>query len=225
MSFRLLIDECLSPELVALAMAAGHVESTCARDRNLLGATDWRLLDYVVSKDFTLVTHNARDFRGPGGSEPGGLYGAVQIHAGLICLESQRPRPASPSLDCPRGDPVPGKGPVDSILICTCQLAADLMRATQTTEIRAEGRAARLEARVTADQKRMLQHAAALSGRTLSEFVVASAQEAAAKVIEAYETIRLTREEQIAFVSTLLNPPLPNARLRRAAAKYRHTGR
>jgi uncharacterized protein (DUF1778 family) len=99
------------------------------------------------------------------------------------------------------------------------------MRATQTTEIRAEGRAARLEARVTADQKRMLQHAAALSGRTLSEFVVASAQEAAAKVIEAYETIRLTREEQIAFVSTLLNPPLPNARLRRAAAKYRHTGR
>jgi hypothetical protein len=34
MSFRLLIDECLSPELVALAIAAGHVESTCARDRS-----------------------------------------------------------------------------------------------------------------------------------------------------------------------------------------------
>jgi uncharacterized protein (DUF1778 family) len=72
----------------------------------------------------------------------------------------------------------------------------------------------------------MLQQAAALSGRTLSEFVVASAQEAAAKVIEANETIRLTREEQIAFVSALLNSPPPNARLRRAAAKYRqHTGR
>ncbi len=95
-----------------------------------------------------------------------------------------------------------------------------------TTKIRDEGRVARLEARVTTDQKRMLQHAAALSGRTLSEFVVASAREAAAKVIQAHETIRLTREEQIAFVSALLNPPPPNARLRRAASKYRQqTGR
>src|SRR6266481_1771898 len=89
-----------------------------------------------------------------------------------------------------------------------------VMRPTKTTEIGNTGRTARLEARATIDQKRMLQHAAALSGRTLSEFVVASAQEAAAKVIQAHETIRLTREEQIAFVSALLNPPPPNARLR-----------
>jgi len=95
-------------------------------------------------------------------------------------------------------------------------------RPTETTE----GRAARLEVRVTTDQKRMLQQASALSGRTLSEFVVASAQEAAAKVIQAHETIRLTREEQIAFVGALLDPPPPNARLRKAAAKYRRqTGR
>ena len=100
------------------------------------------------------------------------------------------------------------------------------MRLTEKTEIRDEGRAARLEARVTTDQKRMLQQAAALSGRTLSEFVVASAQEAAAKVIQAHETIRLTREEQIAFVGALLDAPRPNARLRKAAAKYRRqTGR
>jgi uncharacterized protein (DUF1778 family) len=83
------------------------------------------------------------------------------------------------------------------------------------------GRAARLEARVTTDQKRMLQRAAAFSGRTLSEFVVASAQEAAVKVIQAHETIQLTRKEQIAFVSALLDPPPLNARLRRAAARYR----
>jgi hypothetical protein len=37
MSLRLLIDECLSPDLVDLAVAAGHVESTCLRDRGLLG--------------------------------------------------------------------------------------------------------------------------------------------------------------------------------------------
>ena len=32
MSFRLLIDECLSPTLVAMAHAAGHPEGTCVRE-------------------------------------------------------------------------------------------------------------------------------------------------------------------------------------------------
>ena len=92
---------------------------------------------------------------------------------------------------------------------------------TETTGTDAKTRAARLEARMTTDQKALLQHAAALSGRTLSEFVVASAQEAAAKVIQEFETIRLSRTEQVAFVSALLKPRPPNARLRKAAAKYR----
>lgn len=91
----------------------------------------------------------------------------------------------------------------------------------ETTERKEKGRAARLEARLSAGQKVLLQHAAALSGRTLSEFVVASAQEAAAKLIQEQETIRLTRKEQIAFVTALLAPPAPSARLRKAAAKYR----
>ena len=92
---------------------------------------------------------------------------------------------------------------------------------TETTETDAKIRAARLEARMTTDQKALLQHAAALSGRTLSEFVLASAQEAAARVIQEHETIRLSRAEQIAFVTALLKPRAPNARLRKAAAKYR----
>lgn len=81
-------------------------------------------------------------------------------------------------------------------------------------------RDARLEARVSAAQKSLLQQAAALSGRTLSEFVVASAQDAARRVIAEHESIRLSREEQLAFVQTLLNPPEPNARLKRAAKAY-----
>lgn len=86
-------------------------------------------------------------------------------------------------------------------------------------------RAARLEARISAEQKALLQRAATLSGRTLSEFVVASAQEAAAKVIQDHETIRLSRAEQIAFVSAVLDPPAPGDRLRQAAAAYRqHMG-
>lgn len=56
---------------------------------------------------------------------------------------------------------------------------------------------------------------------TLSEFVVASAQDAARRVIAEHESIRLSREEQLAFVQALLNPPEPNARLKRAAKAYR----
>lgn len=92
---------------------------------------------------------------------------------------------------------------------------------TDPTEKPDDARAARVEARVTARQKALLQHAAGLSGRSLSEFVIASAQEAAAKLIQEYETLRLTRKEQIAFVTALLQPPTPGARLRKAAAKYR----
>lgn len=92
------------------------------------------------------------------------------------------------------------------------------MTRTQTTE---PDRGARLEARLSVTQKALFQRAAALSGRTLSEFVVASAQEAATKVILDAETIRLTQAEQNAFVQGLLSAPAPSARLRQAAARYK----
>jgi uncharacterized protein (DUF1778 family) len=85
-------------------------------------------------------------------------------------------------------------------------------------------RDARLEVRVSAAQKSLLQHAAALSGRTLSEFVVTSAQDAACRVIAEHESIRLSREEQQTFVQALLQPPEPNARLKRAAKAYLRRG-
>jgi len=88
MSLRLLIDECLSPDLVDLAVAAGHVESTCLRDRGLLGTQDWTLMKHVLAEDFTLVTVNAQDFRGSGQDAPGGFYATTELHAGLICLNS-----------------------------------------------------------------------------------------------------------------------------------------
>jgi uncharacterized protein (DUF1778 family) len=81
-------------------------------------------------------------------------------------------------------------------------------------------RGARLEVRVSAAQKSLIQHAAAMSGRTLSEFVVNSALDAARLMIAEHESIRLSREEQQAFVQALLQPPEPNARLQRAAKAY-----
>lgn len=88
MTFRLLIDECLSPELVGLAMAAGHIESTCVRDRGWAGVKDWKLIEHAVEGDFTLVTHNSVDFRGGGPGRLGGQHARQPIHAGLICLNS-----------------------------------------------------------------------------------------------------------------------------------------
>jgi uncharacterized protein (DUF1778 family) len=84
-----------------------------------------------------------------------------------------------------------------------------------------KSRSARLEARISAEQKASLQQAASLQGRTLSEFIVVSAQEAAHRVIQEHAMVRLSRREQVAFVSALLDPPEPNARLRQAAAGYR----
>lgn len=82
-------------------------------------------------------------------------------------------------------------------------------------------RGARLEARVSTEQKALFQQAAMLSACTLSEFVVASAQEAAARIIKSHETIALTRDEQCRFVTALLTPPAASDNLRQAAAQYR----
>jgi hypothetical protein len=88
MTYKFLIDECLSPMLARQAVAAGYAGSTCVRDRGLAGTKDWELVRVVVEEDFTLVTHNSVDFRGKGAQEPAGHYGALEIHAGLVCLNS-----------------------------------------------------------------------------------------------------------------------------------------
>lgn len=90
MSFKLLIDECLSPELVDMARNAGHSESTCVRDRGWSGKKDWELIAIAVAGDYTLVTHNAADFRGGGPERPGGAHARQELHAGLVCLNAPR---------------------------------------------------------------------------------------------------------------------------------------
>ncbi|HEV6965240.1 MULTISPECIES: DUF1778 domain-containing protein [Roseateles] len=90
-----------------------------------------------------------------------------------------------------------------------------------TPETHDKTRNARLEARVSSDQKDYFQRAATLTGRTLSELVIDSTQEAAAKIVREHEVIRLSREEQVAFVSALLAPSEPGARLKKAVQSYR----
>jgi uncharacterized protein (DUF1778 family) len=82
-------------------------------------------------------------------------------------------------------------------------------------------RAERVEARVTPEQKRLFERAAALEGRTLTDFLLASAQNAAAETISRHQLLKLTPEDQRVFVGALLSPPAPNKALKSAAARYR----
>jgi uncharacterized protein (DUF1778 family) len=79
----------------------------------------------------------------------------------------------------------------------------------------------RLEARVTAEFKRTIAHAAQLAGRSLTDFMVDSIRESAHKTIAEHEVMRLNAEESRDFVRALLNPPEPNAKLRAAFASHR----
>lgn len=80
---------------------------------------------------------------------------------------------------------------------------------------------ARLEARVTPETKALLQKAADLSGRTLTDFVTSSAQAEAQRVIQQHQTLKLSLEDSEAFVNALLNPPEPNDALKAAALRYK----
>ena len=82
-------------------------------------------------------------------------------------------------------------------------------------------RTARLEARIAPDALALVRRAAELQGRSVSDFVVAAAQEAASRTIEETQIIRLSVEDQRAFAEAILNPPKPLPALRRAAAAYR----
>jgi uncharacterized protein (DUF1778 family) len=63
--------------------------------------------------------------------------------------------------------------------------------------------------------------AAELEGRTLTDFVIASVQAAACKVIEQHQTLKLNQEDSEAFASALLNPQQPNEALKAAALRYK----
>lgn len=79
-----------------------------------------------------------------------------------------------------------------------------------------QNRTTRIEARITPDALAVVKRAAEIEGRSVSDFVVAAAQEAAQRTIEETQLIRLSVEDQRRFVELLLNPPDEAAALTRA---------
>ncbi len=82
-------------------------------------------------------------------------------------------------------------------------------------------RSTRLEARIAPDTLDVLKRAAEIQGRSLSDFVVSAAQEAAEKTIAETQIIRLSVADQRLLSEALLNPPEPTPALRRARDAHR----
>lgn len=94
---------------------------------------------------------------------------------------------------------------------------AEAAKTSSSGRIRGE----RLETRVTSDQKRLIEHAAALQGRTVTDFVLTSVQEAARRAIEEHQHLALSVRDSQAFVKGLTEPQPVNNRLRETVRRYR----
>ena len=79
----------------------------------------------------------------------------------------------------------------------------------------------RVHLRLDTKSKRKLERAAAYEETTVSRFVLHNAVAAAEQVLEAHERIVLPATDWDAFHDALLDPPTPNAKLKRAARRYR----
>jgi uncharacterized protein (DUF1778 family) len=82
-------------------------------------------------------------------------------------------------------------------------------------------KSARLEARISVEQKSLIEQAAAFEGRTVTDFVVQAVDRAARQVVQEHATLRLNREQSRSFVERLLTAERPNARLKAAARKHK----
>ncbi|HXY78656.1 MAG TPA: DUF1778 domain-containing protein [Candidatus Acidoferrales bacterium] len=79
----------------------------------------------------------------------------------------------------------------------------------------------RLDARVSREEKEMIETAASFRGTSFSDFVRMATKEAALKTIREHEALVLSGESRRIFVEALLNPPKPNAKLIAAARRLR----
>jgi len=83
----------------------------------------------------------------------------------------------------------------------------------------------RFDARLNEEQKLLLQRAADLEGRTLTDFVLQSARTAAERAIERHAMLVLSGRDTEAFVDAILSPAEPGPVLRQAAREYREKTR
>jgi uncharacterized protein (DUF1778 family) len=74
----------------------------------------------------------------------------------------------------------------------------------------------RLGFRVDEPTKALIERAAQLERRKLTDFCMTALTEAARRTIAEHESIVLSKRDRAVFFDTLVNPPAPNERLARA---------
>jgi uncharacterized protein (DUF1778 family) len=82
-------------------------------------------------------------------------------------------------------------------------------------------RSTRFEMRMSPYVRKIVEHAAELQGRSMSDFIVAAAEEAARRAIEDARVIELSVDEQRRFADALLNPPTLGEAWTRARDSHR----
>lgn len=79
----------------------------------------------------------------------------------------------------------------------------------------------RFDTRLSGKQKEIFELAARLGGyKTLSEFILSSAQQQADQILERHRQILADEADRKTFFKALLQPPKPNANLKKAMARY-----
>ena len=82
-------------------------------------------------------------------------------------------------------------------------------------------RTVRIEARIAPEALAIVTRTAEIQGRSVSDFVVAAAQEVAHRTIEETQIIRLSVKDQRAFAEAMLNPPPLAPAMERAIERHR----
>lgn len=93
-----------------------------------------------------------------------------------------------------------------------------------TTAIEAPDKATRserLEARISKAQKTLFLRAATVQGRSLTDFLIASVQEAAERTLQAHDVLTLSERDRKIFVAALVKPAAPGKALRQAMKRYK----
>ena len=82
-------------------------------------------------------------------------------------------------------------------------------------------RVERLGFRLDEETKDLIERAAQLSRRKVSDFCVTALADTARRTIAEHETLALSNQDRQAFFDALIAPPEPSERLQRAMAEYK----
>ena len=78
----------------------------------------------------------------------------------------------------------------------------------------------RLGFRLDEETKELIERAARLERRKISDYCLAAITDAARRTIAAHDTLTLSTQDRAAFFEAMINPPTPGERLARALAEH-----